>query len=66
MSSGFKELKNELILIKKELRFIRSSLPDPDIYLTTEEKKLVEQSYHNERDGKLISGTQLKKRLGLV
>ena len=52
--------------MRKELRFKRNSLPDPDICLTKEEKKLVEQSYQNEKEGKLLSGTQLRKKLGVA
>ena len=36
-----------------------------DSRLTPDEKKLLDESYKNERQGKLISGSILRKKLGL-
>ena len=59
------EILSELKAIKAELDLIRENMPDKDMFLTTEEKLLLEESYKNEKEGKLISSNNLKKQLGL-
>lgn len=39
---------------------------DPDRILTKEEKKLLEESYRHEKEGKLIPLEEVKKELGLL
>ncbi len=39
---------------------------DPDRILTEEEKKLLEESYIHEKEGKLIPLEEVKKELGLL
>lgn len=56
---------NELKAIKVELDYIKENMPNKEMFLTTEEKTLLTQSYENERAGKLVSSKDLKKQLEL-
>ena len=56
-------IASELKAIRKEISGIKERLPDPDTTLTEEEKRLVKQSYENEKKGLLLSSEQLKARL---
>ena len=38
-------------------------MPDKDMFLTAEEKKLLQQSYTNEKEKKLTRSQDLKKEL---
>jgi hypothetical protein len=55
----------ELDSIKEQLIEIREHMVDIDCILTDEERKLVDESYKNQREGKLISLSEFKKELGL-
>jgi hypothetical protein len=39
----------ELKVIKADLQYIKQNMPDRDIFLTAEEKKLLEESFENEK-----------------
>ena len=65
MATETAQILGELREIKEELAFIKQHMPDKDMFLTVEEKELLEESYIHEREGKLISSEQLSKRLGL-
>ena len=45
--------------------YIKKNIPNTDMFLTTEEKELLEQSYKNEKEGKLVSSKNLRKQLGI-
>ena len=47
--------------IKKDIKIIMENMPDKDMFLTSEEKGLLEESYNNERNKKLVSGKSLRK-----
>ncbi|MBI2110633.1 hypothetical protein HYT51_02540 [Candidatus Woesearchaeota archaeon] len=51
--------------IKIELGYIKENMVDKDMVLTKQEKKLLEESYKNEKKGKLLSSNQLRKQLGI-
>ncbi len=65
MEASLAPVMEELKLIRKELHEIKETMPDRDMFLTAEEKALLEQSYKNEKEGKLVSGAILRKQLGL-
>ena len=44
---------------------IKETMPDKEMFLTTEERILLEDSYKNEKDGKLVSSKDLRRELGL-
>ena len=56
-------IANELKAIRKDISEIKERLPDPDTILTPEEKRLVEESYKNEKKGLLWTANELKARL---
>ena len=60
-----KQILEELKIIKEELDFIKGNMPDKDIFLTTEEKQLLEESFKNEKEGRLVSSKELRKQLGI-
>lgn len=65
MTTEAKEIIEELKAIKSELDYIKKNMPTKDIFLTVEEKKLLEESYKNEKEGKLLSSKQLRKVLNI-
>jgi hypothetical protein len=65
MEAAMKTIIDELRVIRAELSDIKESMPDRDMFLTPEEKRLVEESYDNEKKGKLISLESFKKTLRL-
>ncbi|MEK6827678.1 MAG: hypothetical protein AABX99_04310 [Nanoarchaeota archaeon] len=46
---------NRLDRIEKALREIQENMIDPDVIITEEERKMLEESVKNEKTGKLIS-----------
>ena len=46
-------------------RNIKNNMPNKEMFLSAEEKKLLQKSYNHEKEGKLISSKDLKKKLGL-
>lgn len=65
MSTETKEIIDELHSIKEELHYIKENMVNKDMLLSSEEKELLEQSYKNEKEDKLISQEELEKELGL-
>ena len=55
------QLLQEVREIKKDIKIIMQNMPDKDMFLTSEEKGLLEESYNNERNKKLVSGKILRK-----
>lgn len=65
MEIAAKQILDELKTIKEELDYIKNNMPDKDIFITVEEKSLLEESFKNEKENKLISAKDLRKQLGL-
>ena len=59
------EVLKELKALRKDLRSLRNALPEKGMFLTTEEKKLLDESYSNEAAGRLVSSKSLRRELGL-
>lgn len=57
------KILGELKAIRSDLDFIKENMPDKEMFLTTEEKQLLEESYRNEKEDKLVSSKKLKKQL---
>lgn len=60
-----KQILEEIKTIKEEILQIKVNMPDKEMFLTAEEKKLLEASYTNEKQGKTISNSSLRKKLGI-
>ena len=65
MITETKKILDELKVIKSELNYIKTNMPNRDMFLTSEERKLLEESYKNEKKSKLIYSKDLKKQLGI-
>jgi hypothetical protein len=65
MSTEAKQILEELKSIREELNYIKVNMPDKEMFLDKDEKRLLEESYADEKEGKLVSGKELKKQLGL-
>lgn len=63
MEIDIKPIMDELKIIKEELTQIKASIPNKDMFLTSDEVKLLEESYQHEKEGKLISDKELRKEL---
>lgn len=55
----------ELKSIKQELDYIKEHMVDRDMFLDQEEMHLLQESFKNEKEGRLISQEELEKELGL-
>jgi len=56
-----KHVINKLEHMEKTMNYIKEYIEDSK--LTNEEKELLEESYKREKEGKLVSSKELKKRL---
>ncbi len=65
MSTEVKQLLDEMKIIKDELKYIKQHMPDKDMFLTAEEKKLLEESHAHQKEGKTMSSAALRKKLGI-
>ena len=59
MSPEMKHVMREEKSNKKE------PVAEPDTILTAEEEKLLEESYKEQKEGKLLSSAELRKELGI-
>lgn len=65
MATEVQQILEELKAIRSELDFIKEHMPNREMFLTSEEKHLLEESYSNEKKKKLTSSEELKKQLGI-
>jgi len=65
MEPTMNDLMNEIKQLKTEVSVIIENIHDEDSQLTEEEEKLLEKSYENEKEDKLMSSNNLKKELGI-
>ncbi|KAF5423419.1 MAG: hypothetical protein C5S46_02610 [Candidatus Methanomarinus sp.] len=54
---------HELEIIKNELKDIKKHMVDVDIILNEKEKMQIEESFRHEKEGKLVSLSEFKKKL---
>ena len=59
------QIMSELKNIREEIEYIRNNMPDKEMFLDLEEKQLLKESHKHEKEGKLISSKELKKKLRL-
>lgn len=65
MVTEVRQILGELKAIRAELGYIKDNLPAKEIFLSLEERKLLEESYRNEKEGKTVSSKSLRKLLGI-
>ena len=56
-----KQIMNKLEHMEKTMNYLKECIGDSR--LTNEEKQLLQESYKHEKEGKLVSSKDLKKRL---
>ena len=64
MATEMKQIMHELRNLREEIEYIKNNMPNKEMFLSAEEKKLLQKSYNHEKEGKLISSKDLKKKLG--
>jgi hypothetical protein len=62
---NMEEILGKLNKIELDIEYLKKHVKDEDIFLSKEEEKLLEESYENEKNGKLKSHEDLEKELGL-
>jgi len=65
METEIKEILNKLNKIEIEIEFIKESMPNKNMFLTSEEKELLLESYENEKNGQLVSAKEVRKLIGI-
>lgn len=65
MENATNAILEELRIIRKELQEIKETIPNKEMFLTSEESKLLMESFQHEKDGTLTSSKDLKRELGL-
>lgn len=65
METEIKQILDDLSIIKTEIHSIKQNMPDKEMFLTCEEAKLLEESRQHEKEGKLVSARDLRKKLGI-
>ena len=58
-----RKIFHELEIIKNELKDIKEHMVDVDIILNEKEKMQIEESFRHEKEGKLVSLSEFKKKL---
>ena len=59
------KILHELKAIRQDLDYLKENMAEKNMFLSTEEKQLLEESFKNEKENKLVSSKDLKKQLGL-
>ncbi|MEK6948402.1 MAG: hypothetical protein AABX19_04130 [Nanoarchaeota archaeon] len=59
------KILQELKAIRQDLDYLKENMAEKNMFLSTEEKQLLEESFKNEKENKLVSSKDLKKQLGL-
>ena len=65
MAKVMGQIMTELKSIREEIEYIKNNMPDKEMFLDMGEKQLLQDSYKHEKERKLISGKELKKKLRL-
>ena len=65
MDTALQQIIDDLNVIKVELHQIRKSMPDKELFLTVQEAQLLEDSFKHEKEGTLLSGESLRKKIGV-
>jgi len=60
-----KTIHKDLQILRRDVEEIKEHMVDADIILTEEEKRLLDESFRDEKEGRLISTKDLRKELGI-
>ena len=65
MMKDLKPIMDELKIIRNKLEYIEEIMPDKDMFLSVEESGLLKESFEREKERKLISSKELKRKLAI-
>ena len=65
MTNESQEILKELREIRIEIQSIKENMPDKEMFLTSKEEEILQESYENEKKGETISSKALRKELGI-
>ena len=65
MENDTQEILNRLKNIELTMEFIKKSMPNKDMFLDSEERVLLEESYAQEKTKSLVSSKDARKQLGI-
>jgi len=57
-----KPIMDELKVIRNDLEYIKGAIPDKDMFLSVEESILLNESFKSEKEGRLISSKELRRK----
>jgi len=62
MMKDLKPIMDELKVIRNDLEYIKGAIPDKDMFLSVEESILLNESFKSEKEGRLISSKELRRK----
>lgn len=65
MTNDNQEMLNRIKNIEIVVEYIKDSMPSKDMFLSTEEKILLQESYAEEKSDALVSSKEARKKLGI-
>ena len=65
MTNDNQEMLNRIKNIEVAVEYIKNSMPSKDMFLSSEEKVSLEESYANEKKKSLVSSKDARKLLGI-
>ncbi|MEK6893563.1 MAG: hypothetical protein AABX07_05155 [Nanoarchaeota archaeon] len=65
MANDNQEMLNRIKNIEIVVEYIKDSMPSKDMFLSTEEKILLQESYAEEKSDALVSSKEARKKLGI-
>lgn len=63
MYNEIHEILSKLAMLQADINYIKKHVKDEDIFLTEEEEQLLQESYENEKAGRLLSSEEARKEL---
>jgi len=65
LSPNAVEIIARLARLQADVDYLKRHVKDEDIFLSAEEEELLEESYENEKNRKLVSPNKLRKEFGI-
>jgi len=59
------EILSRLQKMERAIELIKQRMPDREMFLTSEERILLDESYEGERQGRLVKSEDVRRQLGL-
>ena len=62
-SISLKDIMLKLVQLQQDVSLIKNQMPDKDMFLSNEEKQLLDESYDSERNDTLVSAKEVRKQI---